>query len=575
MLTFRTLSMLIMLGIALYGCGGGGSDSASETPAPPSAPPGGDQGGSGDEPTDEPPTTQNTPIAAARLLNQASFGARPDDIDTVIDLGQEAWIDAQIDLTPSYHMPLVEPYADNEDFWRSYRISAWWHRALYAPDQLRQRVAFALSEIMVVSEFNGVLADDPEALTAYYDLLVEHAFGSYRELLEAVTLSPAMGVYLSMLGNEKPDEERNIRPDENYAREVMQLFSIGLVELNLDGTEKLDAEQQPIPSYHQTVIKGFAHVFTGWHFSGTTAQTWYRWWENFNLFDPMDAVDEYHDSNEKQLFSGVILPANQTAEQDLALALDALASHSNVAPFISKQLIQKLVTSNPSPAYVERIATVFLDNGSGEQGDLAAVVKAILLDEEAQAGHVNAPTTFGKVREPIIRAAHMWRAFNLTYAGERIDFGWPEYFFGQAPLASPSVFNFYRPDYSPITLESETGLLAPELQIATDSTMTNTVNFFAWYGLWRTYSGDPSDVDITEDDDMFIDITEEVTLVEQDGSEALLEHLNLVLTAGALNDEAIDLLVDAYEANEYAEPEKRIANLIFLIMSSPQYAIQR
>lgn len=565
---FRTLVFIFSLAL-LIACGGGSeNDSATESPVvinPPTTAP----------PTPEPIDPYQQKVQAARLLNQATFGATIADIEYLIELGNEAWIDEQLTLPASLHLPLVEPFIDSEDFWRSYRISAWWQHSLFSEDQLRQRVAFALSEILVVSEFNGVLFDSPAALTDYYDILVNNAFGNYRQLLEEVTLSPAMGVYLSMLGNEKPDVERNIRPDENYAREVMQLFSIGLVELNMDGTQKLGSSGEPIPSYDQGVIKGFAHVFTGWNFNGTTEETWYRWWQNFNLFDPMHAVAAFHDSEEKILFSGVLLPANQPPEQDLAGALDALANHNNVAPFISKQLIQKLVTSNPTPEYVERIATIFTDNGFGERGDLAAVIKAILLDEEARTSNDLTENIFGKVREPIIRATHMWRAFHLTYVSDRIDFSWPEYFFGQAPLASPSVFNFYRPDYSPIELKSSADLVAPELQIATESTMTNTINFFAWYGLWRNFSGDIADTDISAEDELYLDFTTEVNIAEQDGAEALIEHLNILLAAGALNDEAIALLVSAYENNNQQDVESKIGNLVFLIMSSPQYAIQR
>lgn len=569
---------ILSLTFMLCACGGGGSDSsgnAEPTPQPPPAPTPTPTPDPVPTPEPEPLSPYQQQLAAARLLNQATFGATLEDIEQVVTLGIEDWVDQQIELTATYHLPLVAPFAENEDFWRSYRISAWWQNSLYAQDQLRQRVAFALSEIMVVSEFNGVLVDSPEALTNYYDLLISHAFGNYRELLEAVTLSPAMGVYLSMLGNEKPDTERNIRPDENYAREVMQLFSIGLVDLNNDGSVKLNENNQPIESYDQNVIKGFAHVFTGWHFNGTTENTWYQWWRNMDLMAPMSPVSAFHDIGEKQLFSGVLLPANQTPEQDLSSALDALATQSNVAPFISKQLIQKLVTSNPTSDYVARVSSIFADNGYGERGDLASVVRAILLDEEARSGHELAPTTFGKIREPIIRAAHMWRAFNLTVVSDRIDFSWPEYFFGQAPLASPSVFNFYRPDYSPVALESTTGLKAPELQIATDSTMTNSVNFIAWYGLWRSFTGDPADAEISEENELFIDLSEEVNLVEQDGIEALLAHLNLVLTAGALNQDALDLLAEFYNEQQYMDVKDKVANLIFLIMSSPQYAVQR
>ncbi|MDT0604423.1 DUF1800 domain-containing protein [Thalassotalea castellviae] len=556
--------------VLLVACGGDSANNTMTTPPVADNPP-----TTTNPPTPEPVEPYQQKIQAARLLNQATFGATIKDIEYLIARGDEAWLDEQLSLTPSLHYPLVEPFIENEDFWRTYRISAWWQNTLYGEDQLRQRVAFALSEIFVVSEYNGVLFDSPQALANYYDILVKNAFSSYRHLLEEITLSPAMGVYLSMLGNEKPDIERNIRPDENYAREVMQLFSVGLVELNIDGSEKLDNSGQPIPTYDQVVIKGFAHVFTGWNFNGTTESTWYRWWQNFNLIDPMDAVTSFHDTEAKSLFSGVLLPANQTPEKGLSDALDALANHSNVPPFIAKQLIQKLITSNPTPAYVARIASVFIDNGYGERGDLAAVVKAILLDEEARSGHETAEQTFGKVREPIIRATHMWRAFNLTYLSDRIDFSWPDYFFGQAPLASPSVFNFYRPDYSPIELNSSYGLVAPELQIATESTMTNTINFFAWYGLWRHFSGDIENTDISEEDELYLDFTPEVTLAEQEGAQALLEHLNIVLTAGALNEQAITLLVNVFEENDQQDIESKIANIVFLIMSAPQYAIQR
>jgi len=515
-----------------------------------------------------------TALDAARLLNQATYGATLSEIEDITGQTREQWIDAQLALPASYHLPLIEPFSEREEFWRNYRVAAWFNRALYADDQLRQRVAFALSEIFVVSEFNGVLFDSPMAVTHYYDLLVEHAFSDYRTLLEAVTLSPAMGVYLSMLGNEKPDLERNIRPDENYAREVMQLFSIGLVELNLDGSVKLDSENQPIPTYGQDEIKGFAHVFTGWHFNGTAENTWYYWWDNMDLFEPMSAVQAFHDENEKQLFPGVLLPAEQTAELNLEQALDALANHSNVPAFISKQLIQKLVTSNPSPDYVQRISQVFEDNGSGERGNLGDVVRAILTDEEAVEGHINAPQSFGKIREPILKATHMWRAFEMHTDGEIIDMGWPEYFFNQAPLASPSVFNFYRPDYSPPTLKNETGLLAPELQIVTDAAVTRTTNFLAWFGLWRAFTGDFSDLEEDDRQSMWIDVSEYVALAESSPSE-MIAALNLVLTANTLSEEAMLILEEEYQAMTWAEDKDKVANLIFLIMASPQYAVQR
>ncbi|MBU2881433.1 DUF1800 domain-containing protein [Psychrosphaera sp. B3R10] len=511
---------------------------------------------------------------ASRLLNQLTFGATLEDINYLVEINRKAWLEEQFDVTPSLHVPLIEPFSDREDFWRKYRMAAWFERAIYAPDQLRQRMAFVLSEIFVISEFNDVLGNDPKAVANYYDLLVTHAFGNYRDLLEAVTLSPAMGIYLSMLGNEKPDTSRNIRPDENYAREVMQLFTIGLVELENDGSIKLDENGAPISTYDQATIKGFAHVFTGWHYNGTTEDTWFRWWDNQDLYGTMVPVQAFHDTAEKALFSGVLLPANQTAEQDLKTALDALFNHPNVAPFIAKQLIQKFITSNPTPAYVERIANVFIDNGAGERGDLKAVVKALILDEEAINGHISAPDTFGKMREPILKATHLWRAFNLTTDNEIIDMGWPDYYFNQAPLASASVFNFYRPDYSPPSLKNATGLVAPELQIATETAVTHTSNFVAWLGMWHAFSGDFSEIEEDKRQQLWIDLTEYVPLAESDPRQ-IIEQLNLILTGDILTTDAIDLLVDYYGELEWAPTHERISNIIFLIMSSPQYSVIR
>jgi uncharacterized protein (DUF1800 family) len=269
---------------------------------------------------------------------------------------------------------------DDEDFRYISRIDAWWKAVMQSDDQLRQRVAFALSEILVVSDLNNDLRSQPEGMVTYYDLLLTHAFGNFRDLLEAVTLSPIMGTYLSHLGNEKADDALNIRPDENYAREVMQLFTIGLDELNQDGTAKLDANGNTIATYGQAEIEGFARVFTGWTFAGS--ETFKR--KSRDYVAPMQAFEEYHSQRQKTLLNGDIIPQGYSAQESLQLALDNLFNHQNVAPFISKQLIQRLITSNPTPQYVERIASVFNDNGEGVRGDLAAVVKAIYLDDEAR-----------------------------------------------------------------------------------------------------------------------------------------------------------------------------------------------
>ena len=271
-------------------------------------------------------------------------------------------------------------------------MEKWFDNTLNGSDQLRQRVAWALSQIFVVSQV-GALQNLPNATADFYDMLARDAFGDYRKLLEDVTLHPAMGVYLSMLGNQKAVAGTNLRPDENYAREVMQLMSIGLVELNIDGSVKLDGGGQPVPTYDQSIIEGFARVFTGWNWSCqstlpnctfTNVRPQLAPVAGYNQVLPMKLFAAQHETGTKKLLSGLTLPAGQTGEKDLQDALDNIAAHPNVAPFLSKQLIQKLVTSNPSAAYVQRVAQVFNNDGTGRRGNLGAVVRAILMDAEAR-----------------------------------------------------------------------------------------------------------------------------------------------------------------------------------------------
>ena len=525
------------------------------------------------DPTPEPSPEEilQSKMDASRLLHQASFGPTIEDIEAVVEIGLEAWIDAQLDKPASYHLPYfrqIEAELGVDETIRGHRIEAWWNASLHGEDQLRQRIAFALSQLMVVSERGGFF-DDFEGILRYYDMLVEHSFGNYRELLEDVTLSPIMGMYLSMRGNEKPNLARNIRPDENFAREVMQLFSIGLVELNMDGSTKLDANGQSIATYDQDTIQAYAKVFTGWNFAGLDENNWYAWWENYNTDSPMVAVEVYHDKSEKQLLNNVQIPANQNAYDDLTMALDSLFMHSNVPPFVSKHLITRLVTSNPSPAYIERVATVFANNGDGVRGDLAAVVKAILLDEEARSGHQELANEFGKLKEPIIKATHMWRAFDAVSPDNRIKVSWPDYFFNQAPLAAPSVFNFFLPSYTFTDQNSNTSMLAPELQIITETYATRQTNFFAYFGLWA-YVGKTDDINEQE---IYIDLTREANMLsDYDG---LIEHLNLLLLAGGMSDTVKTILKDNLLESEGRDANQRVADLVFLIMSSPQFAVQR
>ncbi|MBC8011178.1 MAG: DUF1800 family protein, partial [Burkholderiales bacterium] len=339
---------------------------------------------------------------ASRFLNQATFGASPVSIFTLRAQGYAAWIDAQRTTPTTLLLPQVQTRraellvrsGGQYDGWHEPLQESWWQSALTAPDQLRQRVAWALSQILVVSQ-EGALADAHEPVAAYYDLLLTHAFGNYRDLLGEVTRSSQMGSYLSMMRNRKPDPETGQRPDENYAREVMQLFSIGLNQLHPDGTLRLDTKGLPRPTYTQLDIAGLARVFTGWgpHYDEANPPEWtpgdvadkadwflYGW----DLDHPMTFYPEFFDTDDKTILGDTTIPASVPGINALDTALDTIFNHPNVGPFLARQLIQKLVTSNPSPGYVFRVASVFADNGAGVRGDLFATARAVLLDPEAR-----------------------------------------------------------------------------------------------------------------------------------------------------------------------------------------------
>lgn len=367
--------------------------------------------------------------AASRFLIQATFGPTTSEITNVQSLGYEGWIDNQFALPVSHHLPLVlanasadptTPYPGNLMF------NTWWHQSVTAPDQLRQRVAFALSEIMVVSE-NGILQDRATALSSYYDTLLDNAFGNFRDLLENVTLSPAMGLYLDMRRNDKGDLALGTHPNENYAREILQLFSVGLYRMWPDGTLVMNSEGNLVPTYSQDEIIGFARVFTGWNYYQTN-QAWGRlptsWSPSANYTNPMVLVPTHHELGTKRVLDNVMLPPAWGAEadssntnydhygpRDLEFAHDSIFYNENVGPFICRQLIQRLVTSNPSRDYLYRVVQKFNDNGAGVRGDMKAVIKAILLDYQARSASALTQPGFGKQREPLLRITAPARAF--------------------------------------------------------------------------------------------------------------------------------------------------------------------
>ncbi|MEY2855287.1 MAG: hypothetical protein RL030_2419 [Pseudomonadota bacterium] len=524
-----------------------------------------------------PPAAQVTTAEAFRFLNQASFGATSAEAQRLIALGDATtaysrWIDSQVALAPSLHLPTVlsaydalaqgtPPGSVHAD-----RVEVWLRHAVTAPDQLRQRVAFALSEIMVISQVGG-LQQLPLATTDYYDILVRNAFGNYRRLLEDVTLSPAMGVYLSMLGNEKPDVARNIRPDENYAREAMQLFTVGLVELSGDGSVRLDGQGQALPTYNQEVIEGFANVYTGWKWAWTGAGA-----PSFtavrpgraNQMLPMQVYPERHSTGTKRLLGATVLPAGQTPQKDLADALDSLFAHPNVGPFIARQLIQRLVTSNPSPAYVGRVAAVFNNDGSGARGNLAAVVRSILLDSEARSAP--ATDTAGKMKEPLLRLTQLWRAFDARATNGRFLVQ-PANTFGQGPLQAPSVFNFFSPGYGPPGEIADRNLVAPELQIATEYLNTSVTNY-----LYNQVFGRTSAVPGQPDTAVVLDVSAELAVIGD--SATLVDRIAGKLLGGQISATLRSQARTLVESRTASDPQ-RVAEALYLVVTSPEFALQR
>lgn len=366
--------------------------------------------------------------SVARFLQQATFGANAAEMKAVKSSGYEKWIEKQFKLRISGHLTNVLRNANpdpSDAFPGELTFNTWWKHSVTAPDQLRQRVAFALSQILVVSE-SGPLEDNPRALSAYYDILLKHAFGNFRNLLEDVTLSPAMGIYLDMRRNDKGDLATGRHPNENYAREILQLFSVGLNRMWPDGSLVLNSNGDLVPTYDQDVIIGFAHVFTGWNYWQTNQANKrlpINWNPSANYTNPMVLVPTHHELDTKRLLDNVVLPAawgsnavpaltnyDHYCSQDLTRALDNIFANQNVGPFICRQLIQRMVTSHPSPGYVYRVAQKFNDNGDGVRGDMQAVIKAVLLDYEARSTNSLASPTQGKQREPLLRATSMARA---------------------------------------------------------------------------------------------------------------------------------------------------------------------
>ena len=513
-------------------------------------------------PTPPPALPGGTPTVAdaGRFLSQATFGATDALIATVQSQGFDAFLNQQFTAPVSSHLAFVDASGVNPPT-ITQTNDAWWTFAVSAPDQLRQRVAFALSEILVVSNSAKNLGNQPGALPAYYDVLVRGAFGNFRQLLEDITLNPAMGAYLDMLKNDKANASGTRLPNENYAREIMQLFSIGLYNLNLDGSLTLSSGGLPIPTYDQNAILGTAAVFTGWTYAQTTSPPVFNPpadWRN-----PMVNVASHHSPDSKTILNGVLIPAGQTAAQDLATTLDTIFNHPNVGPFFCRQLIQRLVTSNPSPGYLYRVTAVFNNNGQGVRGDLKAVVRAILMDYDARVSATTAQGA-GHEREPVIRLTNLLRAFNASSPDGKFSVRNANTNFAQEAMHSPTVFNFFTPDYAAPGAIAAAGLKSPEFEITTETTVVTVANYLRT-AIYSTLG--PSTDRIT------LNLSAAQALAANPSQ--LVDYLNSLLMANNMSPAMRNILINAITQIPANNPAERTKTAIYLVINSPEFTIDK
>jgi uncharacterized protein (DUF1800 family) len=540
----------------LAACGGGGESaptngSPGATLPPPATPP-----------ATPAPALLPTEKEALKFSAQAIIAPQPADATLIQQKGFNAWLDTQFAAPQSISrwQWLVDAGFNtiaNQNSQNGFD-QAVWMKLLSSPDELRQRMTLALSQIIVIGIDGLPIQFRQFAAANYFDILEDNAFGNYRALLDKMTASTAMGSYLTYRGNQKADTAGRV-PDENYARELLQLFTIGLYELNLDGTLKL-LNGKPIETYGQDDISNLARVFTGWDYANNVNTTADR------HALPMVLTASRH-SPEAKVFLGKTLPAGSDGVTSLKLALDHIFAHPNVAPFISKQLIQKFVTSNPSPAYVQRIATIFNNNGASVRGDLKAVLRAILTDTEATT--VSTSTNSGKLKEPLLRFLQWAKTFGATSKATAAVDQWkignlsdPATKLGQSPGRSPSVFNFFRPGYVPPASQFATlKMTAPEFQITHESSVVGYLNF-----MQATITNGIGDVKPN-----YVP-----WLTKTADTTALVAELNKILAADALSVVTQSSLASAVASLPNvtdADKTKRIQAAIFLVMASPEYLV--
>jgi uncharacterized protein (DUF1800 family) len=554
--------------------------------------------------------------ASARFLLQAAFGPDqdspddaddlPENVEEVMALGFPGWIEDQFRRPAGLIQPWVDWAAVNAQglqLYGNWKEFAWWGRAMGSPklrpdattntvpDPLRQRLAFALSEILVTSDRPESIATEQVGMANYYDVLVRHAFGNYRDLLLEVALHPVMGIYLSHLGNRKADPENQIFPDENFAREIMQLFSIGLWELNPDGTRRLDAQGLPIPTYSNADITELARVFTGLSFGNNDRFVLYP--RDFTR--PMRMWDAEHDLGPKNLIRGLHLPERTASPgnsgtagmADVTAAVENLFQHPNVGPFLGRQLIQRLVTSNPGTGYVARVSAAFANNGLGVRGDLKAVIRAILLDPDARDPRKMDEPTWGRLREPFLRVVNLAHAFDAASASGHYALDQFTLDHQQDPMSAPSVFNFFLPAHSPPGPLTQLGLVAPEFQVLNASSAITGPNYF-----WNAIGGDLHRYGHGNPDHAVrLNLAQELALIVPPAQvgldvppgppgdpDPLLRRLDLALTGGTLSPGQFQILREAMERvgpPTWQWHRERLRLAIYLLVTSPDFNVQR
>jgi len=549
-------------------------------------------------PTNPPQAALEDQTDAIRLLYQATFGPRIEDIDHLMAIGADAWFDEQITMTPHTYLDawaaIAEEFGDVDGNDQANGIElpheAFMFNALESPDQLRQRMTYALSQLLVVSA-NFDFSHHDQLVQGYVDVLHTNAFGNYRDLLKAVTLHPAMGLYLAMLGNQKADPERNIRPDENFAREVMQLFTIGLKYLNQDGTPLTDANGEIIQTYWPQDVQNYAAALTGWYFADLES---YRFGSSFHSVEwsdrlaPMTAYDSYHQKTQKKLLRNYYIPAGATAEESLETVLDSLFFHPNLAPHVSLHLIKAFITSNPSPDYVARVSAVFNSNENGERGNLASVIQAVLFDPEARLPLAEQPTHFGRAKDPLLKYVNYQRFFNVqSYAGDRRHLAWNRP--SQEFMRSPSVFNFFSPTHTPNAAFAADKLVAPELEILTSDALIQDSFDFAYVSsiaMWE--ANHPNFSEEEKQDWIHYDLSPLSNLIFDEGLDAAITFADSHLLQGRLTPPHRRALMDRFAGevdwvleSDWQDLEKQswidsiVARMVYALSSTPEYSVQR